>query len=147
MSCGVDNLILYNRLMDRAAFEKLVAEEFPRAIPEKFRGRIKNVGFLVEDEPSQEVRTREGLLQGETLLGLYQGVSNLDRGDFYGVGPTLPDTITLYQKPIEEEARATDGDVARVVRETIWHEIAHYFGFPEHEVNRRERERERRKKD
>lgn len=140
-----DNLILYNRLMDRAAFEKMVAEEFPRAIPQKFRRAIKNVGFLVEDEPSPDVRARERLAEDETLLGYYHGVPATARGDFYGVGPTLPDTITLYQKPIEEEARTTDKDVARVVGETIWHEVAHHFGFPEHEVNRRERERERRK--
>lgn len=126
--------------MDRARFEQLVAEEFQNAIPEKFRGKIRNVGFLVEDEPSPEVRKREGLAENETLLGYYHGVPHTARGDLYGLGPTLPDTITLYQKPIEEEAAHIGVDVQSVIRETIWHEVAHYFGFPEHEVRRREGE-------
>ncbi len=128
--------------MTSQEFEELVAEEFPKAIPEKFRDRIKNVGVLVEHEPSPEIRKKEGLGVGETLLGYYQGIPNTARGVDYGLGMVMPDTITLYQKPIEEEARITDGDVARVVRETIWHEVAHYFGFEEGEVNRRERERD-----
>jgi predicted Zn-dependent protease with MMP-like domain len=43
--------------------------------------------------------------------------------------------------PLCEEAEATDGDVARVVRETLWHEFGHYFGLDEPEVERRERKR------
>ncbi|HVU79856.1 MAG TPA: metallopeptidase family protein [Candidatus Paceibacterota bacterium] len=140
--------------MPREAFEKLVAEEFPNAVPEKFHAKIANVAFLVEDEPSQEVRAQEGLGPHETLLGLYHGIPNTARGDWYGVGGALPDTITLYQWPIEDEAaelqhsgilQNTRADyeetMRRVIRETIWHEVAHYFGMDEHEVRAREDER------
>src|SRR3989338_7254671 len=89
--------------MTREAFKKLVEEGF-LLIPEKFRERIKNVALLVEDEPSEEVRELEGLEEGETLLGLYQGIPATERGDAYGIGETVPDTITLYQQPIEEAA-------------------------------------------
>ena len=124
-------------IMEREAFEKLVEEGF-LLIPEKFRARIKNVALLVEDEPSEDVRRQEGLGEEETLLGLYQGIPNTARGDSYGVGPTLPDTITLYQLPIEEAAYEDGEDVRKVIAETIWHEFAHYFGMDEDEVRFRE---------
>lgn len=127
--------------MNRDAFEKLVEEAF-LLIPEKFRAKIKNVALLVEDEPSEEVRTQERLEGDETLLGLYQGIPNTERGDTYGVGPTVPDTITLYQLPIEEAAREDGADVRTVIAETIWHEYAHYFGMDEEEVRLREEMRE-----
>ncbi|MFA5997904.1 MAG: metallopeptidase family protein [Candidatus Paceibacterota bacterium] len=127
--------------MNREEFEKLVEEGF-LLIPEQFRAKIRNVALLVEDEPSREVREREGLSGDETLLGLYQGIPNTARGDSYGVGPTLPDTITLYQLPIEEAAREDGEDVRKVIAETIWHEYAHYFGMDEEEVRFREDLRE-----
>ena len=102
------------------------------------REKIKNVAVLVEDEPSKEDREAEGLGDDETLLGLYKGIPLSARGEEYGVGMTLPDTITLYQIPIEEEAEeelttsnvVSDHNdivsrykemVAKVVAETIWH--------------------------
>ncbi len=120
-------------------FEHLVAEEFPKAIPEKFQERMKNIALLIEDEPSSEVRTQEKLEPGETLLGLYQGISFDRRGELYGVGPTMPDTITLYRLPILEEAGDDVEHVRKVIRDTIWHEVAHYFGFDEGMVRKRER--------
>jgi predicted Zn-dependent protease with MMP-like domain len=116
--------------MTREAFEKLVAEEFPNAIPEKFRGLIKNVAFLVEEKA-----------EDENLLGLYHGIPATDRGGQYGVGTTLPDTITLYQKTIEQVAKEDKVPVAQVIRDTIWHEVAHHFGMDEHEVQNREKRR------
>ena len=136
-------------MIPREQFEAWAAEEFPKAVPEKFHPLIKNVVFLVEDEPDAEVRREEELGPGETLLGLYRGIPSTARGDLYGVGMTLPDSIHLYQLPIEEEARflmaqgvQEEEAVRKVVRETIWHEVAHHFGMDEHEVRRREDERD-----
>lgn len=132
-------------------FEKLVAEEFPAAIPEKFRSKVTNVAFLVEDEPSPSLRRAQRLRSDETLLGFYHGIPHTARGDYYGVGGTLPDTITLFRQPIEMEAQrlvaheqTPEDNIRRVIRETIWHEVAHHFGMDEGQV--RSRERERRKK-
>ena len=125
----------------------MIEWEFENAIPEKFRSHIKNVAFLVEDEPSQEVRRVEGLQQGETLLGYYHGIPTPMRGDWYGMGTTMPDTITLYQWPIEETAAemarlnldmAHETAVRQVIRDTVWHEVAHHFGMDEHTVRHRE---------
>lgn len=127
--------------MERHRFEALVREGFAAAIPERFKPLIKNVAFLVEDEPSEEVRRQEGLGEDETLLGLYVGTPHTDRGEGYGVGPTLPDTITLYQGPIEEAAEGDPERIRDIVAETVWHEVAHYFGFDHDEIEVRERKR------
>lgn len=111
------------------------------ALPEFFREKIANVAILLEDEPSAEVRKREELNDDETLLGLYSGIPLSERGDGYGVGATLPDTITLYKRPILNEAGRDPKEIERVVRETIWHEFGHYFGLNEDEVRKRENER------
>jgi len=138
--------------MDQNEFEQLVAKEFER-LPERFRKKIRNVAFLVEDEPSDEVLREAGLGEGETLLGFYHGIPNTVRGGEYGVGPTLPDSISIYKLPTEDEARECLGHSAHyqdevfketvrtIVAETVWHEVAHYFGFEEEEVERREEER------
>jgi len=127
--------------MDRAEFERLIAEGF-ELLPEWVRRKIKNVAILVEDEPSLEVRQKEALAEDETLLGYYQGIPLSARGENYGVGPTMPDMITLYQKPIEEAAEEEEIEVKKVIAETIWHEFAHHFGMNENEVRLRERKRE-----
>ena len=128
--------------MTREAFEELVADEFPRAIPEKFRHAIENTALLIEDEPAPALRQEEHLGPHETLLGLYRGIPATARGDNYGVGSTLPDTITLFQKPIEAAALEEHADVRRVIRETIWHEVAHHFGYDERQIRGREHERD-----
>lgn len=128
--------------MQRQEFEKLVAEGFEQ-LPQWVREKIKNVALLVEDESSKEDREHEGLSGDETLLGLYKGVPLSERGEQYGVGMTMPDTITLYQVPIEEAATQDGVDVRRVIADTIWHEFAHHFGMDEHEVRERENQREK----
>ena len=124
--------------MEHSEFEKLVQEGYER-LPEWVREKIKNVALLVEDEPSEEVRTQEKLGPAETLLGYYQGVPLTARN--YDESLVPPDTITLYQKPIEEAALDDEMDVRDVIAETIWHEFAHHFGMDEDEVQEREQKR------
>jgi len=115
----------------------MVAEIGLSAVPERFRDLVANVAFLIEDEPDNEVRKSEGLGDGETLLGYYRGVPHTERGDLYGVGAILPDTITLYRKPIEEEGGGDPDMIRGVIRETIWHEVAHHFGLEHDDMKRR----------
>lgn len=144
MACGHDLCCLDVHTMYRAAFEKLIDESFA-LLPERIRERISNVAILVEDEPDEEVREMEGLGDDETLLGYYHGIPLIERGSDYGVGMTLPDTITLYQLPIEEEADESSEEVKRVIAETLWHEVAHHFGMDEGEVQAKEAVRWRRR--
>ncbi len=65
------------------------------------------------------------------MLGLYQGVPLPQRGMWYGM--VLPDKISLFQGPIERAANREE-DIPQVVYETLWHEVAHYFGMSEPQV-------------
>ncbi len=129
--------------MTEREFEQIVEDEWQK-VPGRFKQKVENVALLIEDDVSEEVRKEEGLEEGESLLGLYHGIPLTERGSEYGVGMTLPDTITLYRLPILDEAEEMDRafrDAVRiVVRETLWHEVGHYFGLPEHGVNEREEE-------
>jgi predicted Zn-dependent protease with MMP-like domain len=125
--------------MIREEFEKLISDGYER-LPTWVREKIANVALLVEDEPSEEIRKLENLGPDETLLGLYQGVPRT--GKSYDESMILPDTITLYQFPIEVASAEDRIPVAQVIAETIWHEFAHHFGMDEDAVRSRESERD-----
>jgi predicted Zn-dependent protease with MMP-like domain len=116
--------------MTRAEFERLV-EEALRDIPRRFRRAMQNVAVVVEDEPSPELLAEMGLGHGDTLLGLYQGIPLPERS--WGYGNALPDRISIYQRPIEEEYE-TDEDIRNCVAETVIHEFGHYFGMSEEQI-------------
>lgn len=131
----------YNLCMVSDEFSSLVAHIRWSPVPERFRSLISNVALLIEDEPTLETRQSLDLSEGETLLGLYHGIPRTARGESYGVGMVLPDTITLYRLPILAAAAEDGISVRQVVEDTIWHEVAHHFGLDENEVGRREAER------
>ena len=120
-------------------FEKIVAEGI-EMIPEKFMQKLKNVAIVIDDEPSPAQRKRVNLHPGWTLFGLYEGIPQSGRGGNYT--SVLPDKITIFQRPIEESARDLE-DIKEIVKNTVWHEIAHHFGMDEAQV--REAEKKRRK--
>lgn len=125
--------MLLSAMMSKEEFERIVLEEFAK-IPPEFRAKAKNVAFVVEDEVSDEVRREQGLAEGEELLGYYHGVPLTERGVDYGIGMTLPDMIFVYQRPSEEEAGGDPERLRTVVRETVFHEVAHLLGMSEYEV-------------
>ena len=137
--------------MTQDEFEELVKNGY-ELLPEWVRKKISNVAILIEDEPSQEDRKAHGLTEDETLLGLYKGIPLSARGETYGIGMTLPDTITIYMLPTLEMAdeeckpEATGEEfkthVRKIVADTIWHEFAHHFGMDEHAVREREHKRD-----
>ena len=71
------------------------------------------------------------------LFGLYEGVPQIKRGVYYSA---LPDKITIFKNSIEQYARTPD-EIKEIVKNTVWHEIAHHFGLDENEVRRIERRR------
>ncbi|OHA21316.1 MAG: hypothetical protein A2849_03205 [Candidatus Taylorbacteria bacterium RIFCSPHIGHO2_01_FULL_51_15] len=123
-----------------SVFESFVREGV-EAVPERFRSRITNVVFLVEEEPTPKQRHDHRLSSRETLFGLYEGVPRTVRGADYG-GLVLPDRITIFKKSIEHEAASLEEVRAQVI-ETVWHEVAHHFGLDETRVQRRESERKK----
>ena len=116
--------------MTRAAFERLVVEAIA-LIPKRFRREIRNLALIVEDEPSLALLDEMEIEPPDSLYGLYQGIPLTERTSSYG--NTLPDRITLYQKPIEEDCEDED-EVRAVIGETLIHEVGHYFGLSEEEI-------------
>jgi len=116
--------------MTRDRFRQLV-EEALREIPRRFRREMKNVAVVIEDEPSPDLLEEMEVEPGDTLFGLYQGTPLPDRS--WAFGNTLPDRISIYQRPIEE-ACEDDEEVRNCVAETVIHEFGHYFGMSEEEI-------------
>jgi len=118
-------------------FDKLVQEAYGN-IPMRFRRRLRNVAMIVESEPSPAQLTEAGVPAGGTLLGLYQGRPLTARSVFESF--SMPDRITIFQGPHERLAR-NPAHLRQMVIDTVWHEVAHYFGMDERQVRRAERRR------
>ena len=117
-------------------FEQLVADGI-EAIPARFLAKLENVAVVVADTPTWEQLRLNNVPDGDTLLGLYEGIPLIERGESYG-GLVLPDKITIFKLPILEAAGSDEREVCRVVKETVWHEIAHYFGYDDEMIEERE---------
>ncbi len=117
----------------REEFEALV-EEALEQLPEEFAAALDNVAVMVEEEPSDDDLEGVGIdpddPDRDELFGLYQGVPLPDRDSFY---TALPDRVLIYRGPILRACR-TRREVIREVRETVQHELGHYFGLEEHEL-------------
>ncbi|MEQ1758663.1 MAG: metallopeptidase family protein [Vicinamibacterales bacterium] len=116
--------------LERARFERLVAEALQQ-IPRRFRSEMKNLAVVVEDEPDLATLASVDLEPPDSLYGLYQGTPLPERS--WAHGNQLPDRITLYQRPIEEDCDDED-EVRDMIGETLIHEIGHYFGLSEEEI-------------
>jgi len=122
-------------------FDRLVAEAWAR-IPPRFRRRMQNIALLVEDEPSPSQLARGRVPRGGTLLGLYEGRPLTQRSVFESFA--MPDRITIFQGPHQRLARNPE-DLAKLVEDTVWHEVAHYFGMNERQVRTAEARRRTRR--
>jgi len=118
--------------MTRREFERVV-EKAMRGLPKGFRERIKNIAVVVEDWADAGTLEEMGIEPPDTLYGLYRGVDLTQRDSSYG--NVLPDVITIYQGPIEEDAEDEE-DMGEIVRETVVHELGHYFGLDDDTMHR-----------
>ena len=116
--------------MTRTRFEELVKDALA-SIPARFRKAIHNVAIVVEEEPSAALLREMEIEPPDTLFGLYQGTPLTERRWDYG--NTLPDRVTLFQGPIERESEDEE-DAVVAIGETLIHELGHYFGLSEEEI-------------
>ena len=120
--------------MTREEFEKLVNEGIS-SIPEKFLKRLENVDIVIEERPTNDQLKKVNIQNPFCLFGLYEGIPKTKRGSSYGM--VLPDKITIFKEAIERSAR-NDEEIKEIVKNTVWHEIAHHFGMNEKEVREKE---------
>ena len=112
--------------MSPGEFDKIV-ERAVRKIPARFRRRLDNIAFVVENEGPDP-----------NLLGLYHGHPLPRRSVSQSFA--LPDRIIIFQAPHERLARDRP-HLEKLVEDTVWHEVAHYFGMDEPQVRQAERRR------
>jgi predicted Zn-dependent protease with MMP-like domain len=96
---------------------------------------MDNVHIVVEELPAMHLPGRRGIRSGGLLLGLYEGIPLTRRGAEYGMYPVVPDRITLFRQNIEAVSR-NDRELRARIRETLIHEIGHYYGMSESEIRR-----------
>lgn len=116
-------------------FQQLITEALA-TLPEEHVRHLRNVALLYENEPTAEQRQELRLQCNETLFGLYEGVPLPRR---MGLNRSVPDRITLFKKPMSEQA-STIAELREQVRHTLWHEIAHYYGLDHHRIHELETE-------
>jgi len=101
-------------------------------LPEQYTANMKNIAIFVENDPSDEQRTKLHLVNGVTLYGLYEGVPLINRGGNNGM--LLPDKITIFKNPLVSNSNDIY-DLKEQVKRTVWHEIAHYFGLNHKQIH------------
>jgi predicted Zn-dependent protease with MMP-like domain len=116
--------------VQRKQFERHVADALA-TIPRRFRDALRNIAIVVEDEPDVQLLADMEVAPPDTLLGLYQGTPLTERRWDYG--NTLPDRILIFQGP-HERAAADEDDLVVAIGETLIHEVGHYFGLSEEEI-------------
>ncbi|HEY5426895.1 MAG TPA: metallopeptidase family protein [Candidatus Tumulicola sp.] len=114
--------------LTQAEFERVVGEAL-ESLPERFGRLVENVAISAEDEPSAD--DLAGLQKtGSELLGIYRGVALTERTHDM---PLFPDEIAVFRGPINRVARSR-AEAVREVRETVIHELGHYFGLSDEEM-------------
>ncbi len=124
--------------MTREEFEALVARAL-KTLPRRFRAKMKNIAVVVEDWADPATLKDMGIEPPDTLYGLYRGVDLTRRDSSYG--NVLPDTITIYQGPIEEDS-ADEAEMTELIRDVVIHEVGHYFGLDDEAMDELERPEE-----
>lgn len=117
--------------LSRAEFERVVGEAL-ESLPKRFADLVENVVIAVEEEPT--VEDLESIADDDggdsELLGIYRGVALTERT--YDA-PLFPDEIAVFRGPINRVA-GTRFEAVREVRETVVHELGHYFGLGDDEM-------------
>ena len=146
--------------MTREKFEELVREGI-KDIPERFLEKLDNVDIVIEDEPTPYQLRKLRVRGGSLIFGLYEGVPQTKRENYGQVLPdkitifqtpieqvarsesvvkedksSSPPSLSLRESSVIDELRssqrfATARVIKEIVKNTVWHEIAHHFGLDE----------------
>lgn len=112
-------------------FDELVSEAIDN-IPKQYSEKLQNVLFKIEDEPSFAQRKKLGLRKCDALFGLYEGVALTRRGG--AVHSIVPDVITIFRQPMSQ-IYTNESELKKQIFETVWHEVAHYFGLDHEQIH------------
>ena len=108
-----------------------LSRQIIEALPKQFQEKAASIEILVQDWPTAEELASSGLSQDEGLYGLFIGRAETERG--FGDEDPLPDRIILYRGPLEEDFPDMN-ERKEEIRKTLLHEIGHFFGLSEEEI-------------
>lgn len=117
---------------------KVLVERALGDLPSHIAKHLDNVAVVVEPEATAESLRKTGTRKNSVLLGLYEGIPQTAWGKTHG--GNLPDKITIFQNSIEIFAK-TSREIERMIKNTVWHEIAHHFGYDDKEIKELERKK------
>ena len=116
-----------------AALEDLIvdaAESGITRLPLEFRTRLSGVPILVEGRPSEDL-VEQGF--DPRALGLFDGPTDLDRSN--AEITEFPTRIVLYASNLLEQS-VDEEQLRSEVETTVLHEVGHYFGLDEDDLER-----------
>ncbi len=113
-------------------FEQLADAAFAR-LPEGFRARCEGVIIRIEDFPDEEVMAEMALESPFDLLGLYQGISHIDRSVMEPAH--LPDMVFLYRRPMLDYWAEYDEPLDHLIAHVLVHEIGHHMGLSDEDMH------------
>jgi predicted Zn-dependent protease with MMP-like domain len=108
--------------MDDARFERTV-ERALNGLPARLQEAMDNVAIMIQDQDDEDPE----------LYGLYRGTPLPERS-MEGYAGSLPDTISIYRRPLVEDFGEDDQRLVDEIRITVLHELAHHFGLDEEEL-------------
>lgn len=110
---------------ERAAAEALA--ELPRSI----REYVENVPVLIEEWPALDLVLQENV--SPTLLGIFLGVPRTEAGTTDQ--PRDMDRVILFKRNLETHCRDRE-ELVHEIQTTVKHEIGHYLGLDEDDMER-----------
>ena len=120
--------------MTRKKFEDIAGQAISE-LPEEFRQKLENIAVTIEDYPSGDILSSlDPKPRKDQLLGIYIGIP-YNRRPPYPISGAMPERIELYQKNIESIC-VNDDEIREQIKETIIHEVGHYFGLSEDTLER-----------
>lgn len=119
--------------VSKADFARYV-EQAIAELPARFAELIDEVPVQIERRPTRRMLRSLGLEEDELLLGLYQGVSLMDRVEGEGRGSPVPNHILIFQEDCEL-ASDSEADLVREIRTTVLHELGHHLGMDEDDLD------------
>lgn len=119
-------------LVSHDEFEALVKEAIDN-IPEEYADVHENVVFKIEDMPTPQQRYMLNLHPRSALYGLFEGITRPQRSS--QMSGLLPATITIFRFPMTHMFSEKDS-LKKQIYETVWHEVAHYFGLNHEAMHR-----------
>jgi predicted Zn-dependent protease with MMP-like domain len=122
-------------LLDDATVEAVVTEAIV-SCPDHIRAALANVPVILDELPNDEVcLSFDPPRSPVDLVGLFSGPTLVEMGTD-AVWTASPPTITLYRKNLQRVA-ATREELLDEVRVTLIHEVGHFLGLSEEELEDR----------